>query len=629
MASRVVSCPNCGGAVEFKAGSSLLSVCAYCASAVARIGDDVGELEVLGKVAPLADLGSPLSLGLSGRWGKLGFTLLGQVQYDHGSGPWNEWYAAFDDGRWGWVAEAQGRVYVTFGQEVPGLPSFAEAAVGSRFTAGQHTLTIVEKKTARFLSATGEVPFALPPGASHAYCDLQGGRGIFGTIDYGADGGAERLFLGHQLEYEQLFDKSALREVTPGQAAAAVGLNCPNCGAGVDLRAPDEALRVTCGACGALLDCDKGELSLLRSKVPRLPPPLFPLGSQGRIGELTWTVYGRLAKSVRAYGEVYPWTEYLLRHPTKGWRWLVEADGHFGFVEPIDAGDVSAQGARVLNHDKTHFLRFSSASAVVDGLEGEFYWKVAVGDTVGATDYVRPPFMISEERTAEEIHYSKIRYLEPKEVKKAFALASVPPREGIAPHQPNPHARPLRRMLATSAVLTAALLALGGGRALIAKESEVGQVFASFAEKAGAKKPFEIDGEALPPIAVDVPRDGNLAITVEGNARGGTLFLSGQLRPSERGSERKVAIQLDPASRKRAVYLGQVPAGTYQLTLAPVWFGPSGGAPSAIQVRVLHDVFIGSHLFGAAALLWILPVIGAFRFFGFEKRRWSESDLSE
>ena len=42
--------------------------------------------------------------------GTRGFTLVGRLQLDYGQGPWNEWYAAFDDGDWGWVAEAQGKV---------------------------------------------------------------------------------------------------------------------------------------------------------------------------------------------------------------------------------------------------------------------------------------------------------------------------------------------------------------------------------------------------------------------------------------------------------------------------------------------------------------------------------------
>ena len=114
--------------MEFKAGPSLLSVCPYCSSAVARIGGDITKLELLGQVAPLADLGSPLALGTTGKYRGKKFIIIGQVQLDHGTGPWNEWYVAFDDGEtWAWVAEAQGRVYLTSGKEIANLPPFGQA----------------------------------------------------------------------------------------------------------------------------------------------------------------------------------------------------------------------------------------------------------------------------------------------------------------------------------------------------------------------------------------------------------------------------------------------------------------------------------------------------------------------
>ncbi|MEL6184076.1 MAG: DUF4178 domain-containing protein, partial [Myxococcota bacterium] len=337
---RVVSCPNCGGTVEFKAGSSLLSVCPYCSSAVARLGDDVGELEILGKVAPLIDLGSPLSLGTFGRWGNLGFRLVGHAQYDHGAGPWNEWYATFDDGRWGWLAEAQGRVYITFGQDVPGLPRWGELQVGGSFAVGKHTLVATEKKVATFLGAEGEMPFAAAPGSETRYVDAEGENHMFATLDYEGET-AERIFVGQELDYDQLFDRSVLRDVAPAEAAAAVGLNCPNCGAGIELRAPDEAQRVTCGNCDSLLDASKGnELFLLSSAMPRVPEPLVPLGGEGKLEGIRWTVYGQLVKSVEAWGEKYVWTEYLLHQRSAGFRWLVESEGHWSFVEPVSAGQV-------------------------------------------------------------------------------------------------------------------------------------------------------------------------------------------------------------------------------------------------------------------------------------------------
>src|SRR5438132_11066138 len=99
-----VSCPACGGPVAFKIASAIVAVCPYCRSVVAR-GDR--KIEDLGKVAALADTDSQLEVGMKGRYDGVPFYLTGRTQLGHeAGGTWDEWYAAFRDGRWGWLAAA-------------------------------------------------------------------------------------------------------------------------------------------------------------------------------------------------------------------------------------------------------------------------------------------------------------------------------------------------------------------------------------------------------------------------------------------------------------------------------------------------------------------------------------------
>ena len=121
MSSLQGQCPSCGAPVAFKVGTSLVAICQYCRSVVGR-GDK--KLEDLGKVADVTESDSPLDLWLKGRFGGVPFDLNGRVQYAHPAGGfWDEWYAHFADDRWGWIAEAQGRFYITFQQpEQPDLP---------------------------------------------------------------------------------------------------------------------------------------------------------------------------------------------------------------------------------------------------------------------------------------------------------------------------------------------------------------------------------------------------------------------------------------------------------------------------------------------------------------------------
>ena len=121
------NCPSCAAPIEFKSGSSIVVVCPFCRSAVARTDR---ALEDLGKVAEIMQSQSPLKVGLKGMWNNQRFELTGRAQLRHQLGGfWDEWYATFGNGWVGWLAEAQGKFYLTFYQPLPQdtqLPTFRD-----------------------------------------------------------------------------------------------------------------------------------------------------------------------------------------------------------------------------------------------------------------------------------------------------------------------------------------------------------------------------------------------------------------------------------------------------------------------------------------------------------------------
>ncbi len=184
--STLASCPSCGAALTFRPGT-MVAVCAYCKALAARRDRDP---ELIGKVADLVDTGSPLGLGSSGTYAGRAFSLAGRVQLKHPlGGVWDEWYLALEDGRWGWLAEAQGRFYLTFTQTPHGpLPPAEGLRAGGAVDLGQDGLwTVGEVSLATFHSAEGEIPWTVEPGATYRYADLSGRSGAFATLDYGED----------------------------------------------------------------------------------------------------------------------------------------------------------------------------------------------------------------------------------------------------------------------------------------------------------------------------------------------------------------------------------------------------------------------------------------------------------
>ncbi|MBI4818537.1 MAG: DUF4178 domain-containing protein [Deltaproteobacteria bacterium] len=643
MAARVANCPNCGGRVEFKAGSSLLSVCTYCGSCVARVGDDITQLEILGKVAPLASVASPLYLGLSGKYQRKGFTLVGRLQLDYGLGPWNEWYASFDDGRWGWIAEAQGKVYVLFGRELTGLPPYSHWRVGTSFQIGGKRFSVTERRKARFVSAEGELPFAVAPSTEFKYCDIEGEDGSFGTLDFGSGEVLDQVFVGVESEYAALFAKSDLRETT-AEAPSAVGLNCPNCGSAVALRAPDEAQRVTCPSCSSLLDCVQGStLNLLQAAKRAGPDPAIPLGAKGSYKGKKWEVYGYMVRSVVVDSIEYSWDEYLLRGNDRSWRWLTCSSGHFSWVDPVGAGAVRGGYEPILAGRK--FKLFQSASARVKSLRGEFYWKVAVGDVASAEDFVSPPLVLSKETTSEEQTWSVGTYLTPAEVTAIFASEKklrLPSPTGVAPNQPNPHDKTRSSVLKLAGILTAALVLVSFG---VKARSHALDIYAAthILEKGG--KP---DANVVVTEPFQIEKTSNLEIQVSSDVSNSWFFVGGALISEDTGTVREFSVDVgyyhgysggeswSEGSTSDSVYLGGVEPGKYVMRLDPQWdsvgYNLSGAQglqlATQYQIRAVSDVFLWSHAFTFGALLWIFPILIVALYSTFEKRRWAESDFA-
>jgi hypothetical protein len=433
------SCPNCGAEIEFRFDDSFVRICSHCNAAVQRT--DRG-LETLGKVADLMPIDSPLKLFSEGHFGNASFMLVGMAQIRHAQGGiWQEWYARFDSGRWGWLAEAQGRYYLTFVDPTWKPIDLRELAPGHvvdvPMRGGNHPFTVAEATSGTYIAAKGELPFKLVPNETFHYADLSDGKGAFATIDYGDGDDPPAIYVGVQVPLADL--KLSGGEVEPPhtETIKSKRLACPNCNAPIELRAADQSQRAVCTHCNALLDLASPALAVL-SVLKQKPQLAIPLGSKGTFIEGELTVIGYLQRSAYVDGSWWPFEEYLLYRPELGFRWLVESDGHWSYVQPIASGAVDA-GVLAPVYDKVKFRHFQNAELRVDQVLGEVYWQVKVGETVSSDDYVAPPAMLSREASETEENWSLSTYLTPHEVEHAFhgTPVDLPHPDGIAPNQPD------------------------------------------------------------------------------------------------------------------------------------------------------------------------------------------------
>ncbi|MBL8795398.1 MAG: DUF4178 domain-containing protein, partial [Planctomycetia bacterium] len=626
-------------------------VCAYCRSVVAR-GDR--KPEDLGKVAALIDTDSPLEVGVQGKYRGMRFHITGRAQLGHpAGGVWDEWYVAFPNEQWGWLAEAQGRFYLTFAEQstpVP-LPAFAQLDVGDSVQVRRgFSMVIAEKGTAKRLSAEGEIPYLLTPGEKVNYADLSGPGGSFATLDYSEE--KPQVYFGTQVTLDDLGIPKTAKKRSPGREIAGKQLSCPNCGGALELRAPDKTERVTCPSCASLLDVNQGELRFLMT-LEATNQPFIPLGSVGTLSEGPLTVVGLLERCVTFDGVNYYWEEYLLYEPSLGFRWLVRSDNHWSYVKPVPPGDVDGRGKNRTYQGKT-FKIFQKADASVTCVLGEFYWKVSVGEVVQATDYIHPPEMLSREVStlqlqatygpdgiasvlsadaSEEINWSHGTYLTPAEVQQAFGLPRMPSPRGVAPNQPFL----FKRIYITWAWLLLVACLLATVFIVLSSNRVVYQRNFALERRTSVDQPAQVFFSD-PATPVELTGWKNIQVTVEAPVNNSWLAVEGDFIDDETGLVQTFMVPVEyyhgvedgeswsEGGITNYTMLSALPKGKYTLMLA-VTADPQG-QPASFNVVIRQGVPRLLHVFLLILGLSALPLAVLLYHWSFEHSRWKDSDYS-
>jgi hypothetical protein len=624
------NCPSCGAPVEFAIGSSAVVVCSSCRSVVARTDRGV---EDHGRVAAIIDTGSPLQRGTSGSYRGRPYRITGRTQMRHqAGGVWDEWYAAFDDGNWGWLAEAQGRFYVTFKVDAA-APAFEALHVGD--PAVWQGFVAAEIGEATLASAEGELPWTPTPNSTYRYADLTGPERAFGTIDYSEE--PPVVFYGQEVTLADLGITDAAPRAARGRLTT---LNCSQCGGALELRAPDQAERIWCPYCGAGHDITQGKLQFFKKLKKMRVEPVIPLGTKGTIDGAEYVLAGFMQRAVR-FDRDYFWTEYLLYNQQQGFRWLVQSDGHWSFVTPLRPGEVSDAAPRgavkFIAYQGKPYRLFQTSTARVTHVIGEFYWRVEVDEQVDTSDYVAPPFGISKELTrsgAQEISYSHARYLEPKEVEKAFGVPIQERPSGIGPMQPNPSGgltKPWLIMLGLL-LLTAILLGITRpGKVVHERTYDLSTAVVPTGAPENARvlfsEPFELSGRNNVQVYAEArPLDNSwihlgVDLVSEKSDRVTTFEVPLSYYSGVDGGER-----WSEGKSRDTTHLSRPEGGPYVLRVEAQW--EPNKPPPMVQLRVREGVFRFPYFIIALIAISILPILSFFRKISFESRRWQESSYS-
>ena len=405
---------------------------------------------------------------------------------------------------------------------------------------------------------------------------------------------------------------------------------CPTCQASISIRGLGQTTTVACASCGSIIDITNDSYKLLRTYQKALKKPLLPLGIRGTFEDTKYEIIGFMMRCDRTGG--YHWDEYLLFNPYKGFAWLVKSAGHWTFLV-MTKDNLGKPATPEITYNNQVFKHFLWDSPKVEYVIGEFYWEVAVGDKVDTRDYVSPPFILSCEKSSDEIVWSYGEYLYPYEVEKAFELeTSLPSPRGVAPNEPNPWKE--RALLLTPLCVVFIILAI------ILHNAVTPSVRRSLLQQSFTFDRLNPSAANVSTTEFQVLRERtNLAVGISAPVNNSWIDLDLTLVNLDTNERREVSTEVayyqgsdsdgawSEGNTFERYYFSAVEPGRYYLTASPTT-DPTISKLS-YSISVMQGVSQAENLGFAIFALLVGPLLCVVRYSFFETQRWQQSDKDE
>jgi len=408
--------------------------------------------------------------------------------------------------------------------------------------------------------------------------------------------------------------------------------DCPACGGSIRLNAVGHSVRAACSHCGSLVDTSNENLRLVQRANEKLRPSLLQLGAYGTLNGKRWQVIGWMEKRDRA--SLVSWHEYLLFNPFYGFRFLVEADGHWTLLQVVKQRVPTPAGLLKFDFGGRSFTLFQRGKTDVTYVAGEFYWEVQRGETSDVQDFVAPPYLLTIERGHGEINVAHGTYLDPKAVATAFGLGTrLPPRDGVGPNQPSPFAETARKVTKPAILFLAAAISIQIGAVILAdNETLVSRnvvMNPSDSEKTIVIPALHLSDELADVIIETGGRLDNQWMEIgfqlvnDQTGRGYTFRNAMESYSGHDGGE-----YWSEGDRDTETVLSMVPGGNYSLIAEMDAGPPATGRDWVWSLRARRDVALWANFWTTLGFGLSIPFYLGMRHLGFEKKRWAQSDYA-
>lgn len=405
---------------------------------------------------------------------------------------------------------------------------------------------------------------------------------------------------------------------------------CKGCSKDIELVTHAQALSVVCPYCLTIMKMIAPGVARSEGKFKGICNPQITLGKKGVFDGITYKVVGYTKR--KESGTAYTWDEYVMFNPVHGYAFLSEFSGHWNFITYLTTGvpvDMHAY-TRMFWFNSNEYRLYHRYKSEVILAKGEFLWDITSTEKSRISEFIAPPKMLILEENSREHVWLMAEYLHPSEVKEAFGLQTITPREGIGSNQPfvtNVKPDVLRKFAIAVAVIFTLLQIL----------------FVSFSpNKMVINETFQL-GDSVPATIVTPPftlgnGTSNLEVKLSALVNNSWFETDITLINDKTGEEYFFAQGVEYYSGYEGGYswsegsmsseelLTGIPEGTYHMNIVPV--NTISAKISSFSLKLTRGVPVwGTYMFSLLAVA-LVPFIQWIRVRNFESKRWMNSNFS-
>ncbi len=209
-------------------------------------------------------------------------------------------------------------------------------------------------------------------------------------------------------------------------------INCKNCGGSMEMFIESRKLQtLTCSYCGSVHDVQH-EFNILYKYSNNLKSNSpIKLGMKGKIKDVEFIVIGEIFYSDKLYPESKLvmsdyLVDYQLYSPTHGYATLSYENGHYIFSRRVrDIAPNLLNGIFVGNvvvYRNIAFKVVEIYQTYLYQVKGALSWRAKKGDKTAVVMASSPPYMISYEKSRNEIEYYFEEYIKPEIIFEGFNI---------------------------------------------------------------------------------------------------------------------------------------------------------------------------------------------------------------